>query len=182
MKKCLVPLATGFEEIEAVAVVDILRRAGTEVVTAGTVKGAIEGRNKIKVVPDVTLDAVLKDSFDVIFLPGGAVGTENLKKDARIKEIVEGHFAKGKLVAAICAAPSVLSKIGVTKGRTITSHPGVRAELVAGKVSDERVVADGNIITSQGPGTAIEFAFKLVEILYGMEKVKEINKVVLARL
>lgn len=182
MKKVLMPLAPGFEEIEALAVVDILRRAGAEVIIAGTIKGAIEGRSMIKILADAELDAVANGAFDMIVLPGGAAGTENLKKDERVSKAVRDLFEKGKFVTAICAAPAVLSKTGITKYRTITSHPSVRAELIAAKISDERVVVDGNIVTSQGPGTAVEFAFKLVELLYGPEKVTEVNKGVLARI
>lgn len=182
MKKVLIPLAPGFEEIEALAIVDILRRAGVEVIMAGTVDNPIEGRNKIKVLADTSLDSVKGQDFDMIVLPGGAMGTENLKKDPRIKEIVEILYKKGRLITAICAAPTVLSAIGVTAGKTVTSHPTVRAVLQKEKISDNRVVVDGNIITSQGPGTAIEFAFKLVEVLLGKEKVAEVNKGVLARI
>ncbi|MBI5810819.1 MAG: DJ-1/PfpI family protein [Deltaproteobacteria bacterium] len=182
MKRVLIPLAPGFEEVEALAVVDILRRAGAEVVMAGTSDGVITGRNKINVVPDIGMDTADPAVFDMIVLPGGAAGTENLKKDIRVKKAVSALMSKGGFVAAICAAPAVLSAIGVTEGRTVTSHPSVRHELKAGKVSDDRVVKDGNIITSQGPGTALEFAFALVEALYGPDKVKEVNKGVLARL
>jgi len=182
MKRILIPLAPGFEEIEALAVVDILRRAGAEVLLAGTVDGPIQGRNKIKILADTSLDSVKEQDFDMIVLPGGAVGTENLKKDPRIKDIVERLYKKGRLITAICAAPTVLSAIGITAGKTVTSHPTVRTKLQREKLSEERVVVDDNIITSQGPGTAIEFAFKLVEILLGKDKVAEVNKGVLARL
>ncbi|MBI3399495.1 MAG: DJ-1/PfpI family protein [Deltaproteobacteria bacterium] len=182
MKKVLIPLAPGFEEIEAIAVVDILRRAGVDVVMAGTAANPIEGRNRIKVLADVILGSAKDQDFDMIILPGGAIGTENLKKDSRIKEIVERLCKKGKFISAICAAPTVLSAIGITAGKTVTSHPTVRTKLEKEKISDERVVIDGNIITSQGPGTAIEFAFKLVEVLLGKEKAAEVNKSVLARI
>lgn len=180
-KKVIMPLAPGFEEIEALAVVDILRRAGAEVVVAGTVEGPVEGRNRIRVIPDTTLDKAGLE-FDMVVLPGGAAGTENLKRDSRVKRLVEELYAKGRLVTAICAAPTVLSAAGVTKDRRVTSHPGVRAEIIAAVVSDERVVVDGNVITSQGPGTAIEFAFRLVEELFGPGKAQEVNAKVLARL
>ncbi len=180
MKKVLVPLATGFEEIEALTVVDILRRAGAEVSVAGTVAGPIEGRSHIKVIPDTLMESVSGSGFDMIVLPGGAVGADNLKKDPRVKKIVEELYCQGKLVTAICAAPKVLSAIGLTEGRTITSHPSVRSE-IKGRITEDRVVVDGNIITSQGPGTAMEFAFKLVETLFGPEKADEVNKGVLAR-
>ena len=182
MKRILIPLAPGFEEIEALAVVDILRRAGVEVLLAGTVDGPIEGRNRIKVLADTPLDSVKEQDFDMIVLPGGAMGTENLKNDTRVKEIVERLYKKGKFITAICAAPTVLSAIGITAGRTVTSHPTVRTKLDKEKISEERVVVDGNIITSQGPGTAIEFAFKLVEVLFGKDKVADVNKGVLAKI
>lgn len=181
MKKVLIPLAPGFEEIEALAVVDILRRVGIEVVLAGTADNPIEGRNRIKVLADASLDSVKGEDFDMIVLPGGAVGTENLKKDVRVKEIIERLYKKGRFITAICAAPTVLSAIGITEGKTVTSHPTVRAKLQKEKLSDDRVVVDGNIITSQGPGTAIEFAFKLIEVLLGKGKTAEVNKGVLAR-
>ncbi|OGP13670.1 MAG: 4-methyl-5(B-hydroxyethyl)-thiazole monophosphate biosynthesis protein [Deltaproteobacteria bacterium GWA2_55_10] len=181
MPKVLVPLAPGFEEIEALTVVDILRRAGAEVIVAGTVPGPIEGRSRIKVLPETVMENAGAD-YDVIFLPGGAVGTENLKKNEYVRTAVEDLMKRAKLVTAICAAPTVLSAIGATRGRTVTSHPSVRHELKNEIVSDERVVMDGNIITSQGPGTAMEFAFKLVEALFGKAKAEEVNKGVLAKI
>ncbi|GMR04645.1 MAG: DJ-1/PfpI family protein [Thermodesulfobacteriota bacterium] len=182
MKRILLPLAPGFEEIEALVVVDILRRAGAEVVTAGTIEGAVEGRSGIRVLPDKTLDEAMVEDFDMIVLPGGGPGTKNLKKDARIKGLVEGILAKKGLIAAICAATTVLSAIGITEGRRVTAHPGVWDKLTKEVLSRERVVVDGNIITSQGPGTALEFAFKLVELLFGPARAEEVNKGVLARL
>ncbi|MFQ5480536.1 MAG: DJ-1 family glyoxalase III [Thermodesulfobacteriota bacterium] len=182
MKRILMPLAPGFEEIEALAVVDILRRAGADVVTAGTVEGPITGRNKIRVLADKGLDEALTEGFDIIVLPGGAEGTRHLKEDRRIKKVLQGYSEEKKLIAAICAAPTVLAAAGLTKGRTITSHPGVHEELKNENLSEERVVVDNNIITSQGPGTAIEFAFCLVTILFGREKTEEVNAGVLARI
>lgn len=182
MKRVLIPLAPGFEEVEALAPADILRRAGAEVTLAGTVDGPITGRNLIRVLPDTVMDKVDAKDFDMIMLPGGYQGTENLKKDARVKKAVEELMGLGRFVTAICAAPTVLSLIGVTERRTVTSHPSVRDQLKAKEISDERVVADGRIITSQGPGTAMEFAFALVEALFGKAKAVEVNKGVLARL
>jgi 4-methyl-5(b-hydroxyethyl)-thiazole monophosphate biosynthesis len=184
MTKVLVPLAPGFEEIEAITVIDILRRAGIEVTVAGTQPGTIEASRKTKHVPDCTLDDVRAEDFDMIVLPGGQPGTTNLRNDPRIKRIIETLRAKNRQIAAICAAPSVLSAYGVLEGRTATSHPSVRAEVSTGaaKVSDDRVVVDGPVVTSQAAGTAMEFAFQLVEILCGPEKVAEVNRGVLARL
>lgn len=184
MKKILVPLAPGFEDIEAITVIDILRRAGLDVVVAGTTAGPIEASRKTKHVPDCTLDDVNADDFEMLVLPGGQPGTTNLRQDPRIRRIIEILQAKNRRLAAICAAPTVLAAYGVLHGRTATSHPGSRAEVAAaaGHASDERVVVDGPIVTSQSAGTAMEFAFKLVEILCGPEKVAEVNRGVLARI
>jgi 4-methyl-5(b-hydroxyethyl)-thiazole monophosphate biosynthesis len=180
MKKVLVPLAPGFEEIEAITVIDILRRAGIEVTVAGTVKGEIEGRNKIKVMPDGLLDTVGGRQFDMIVLPGGSAGTEHLKKDPRVKQILLELAARGGYITAICAAPTVLSAAGLLKGKKITSHPSVRPDLSETDYSEERVVTDGTIITSRSPGTAMEFAMKLVEVLSGRAKAVEVGRSVLA--
>jgi len=184
MKRVLVPLAPGFEEIEAITVIDILRRAGVEVTVAGTQAGPIEASRKTKHLADCTLDDVKADDFDMIVLPGGLPGATNLRNDPRIRHIIDTLKARNRHVAAICAAPTVLSAFGVLDGRNATSHPSVRNEIAsaAGSVSDNRVVVDGPIITSQSAGTAMEFAFKLVEILCGTEKVAEVNKGVIARL
>lgn len=184
MKRVLVPLAPGFEEIEAITVIDILRRAGVEVTVAGTQPGPIEASRKTRHLADCTLDDVRADEFDMIVLPGGLPGATNLRNDPRLRRIVETLHARNRHVAAICAAPAVLSAFGVLKGRAATGHPSVRNELAAtaGKVLDDRVVVDGPIVTSQSAGTAMEFAFKLVELLCGREKTVEVNKAVLARL
>ncbi len=184
MKKVLVPLAPGFEEIEAITVIDILRRAGLDVVVAGTQPGPIEASHKTRHIPDCTLDDVRAEDFDMIVLPGGRLGTNNLHHDPRIKQIVEALQAKNRWIAAICAAPSILSAYGILKGRSATSHPSVRTEVAVGakEISDQRVVIDGPIVTSQAAGTAMEFAFALVEILCGTDKAAEVNRGVLGRL
>lgn len=183
-KKVLVPLAPGFEEIEAITVIDILRRAGVEVTVAGTQPGVVEASRKTRHVPDCTLDEAMgrADEFDMIVLPGGQPGTTNLRADSRVKMIIELLRAKNKFISAICAAPTVLSAYGVLQGHRATSHPGVRGTLVAGQVVNERVVVDGPVVTSQSAGTAMEFAFKLVELLCGRDKAAEVNEGVLARL
>jgi 4-methyl-5(b-hydroxyethyl)-thiazole monophosphate biosynthesis len=184
MKRVLVPLAPGFEEIEAITIIDILRRAGVEVVVAGTQPGPIEASRQTKHLPDCTLDDVRAEDFDMIVLPGGLPGTTNLRNDPRIRQFIESLRQRQKPVAAICAAPSILAAYGVLRDRVATSHPSVRAEVAAGakSVSNDRVVVDGDVITSQAAGTAMEFAFKLVEVLCGPEKVAEVNRGVLARL
>jgi 4-methyl-5(b-hydroxyethyl)-thiazole monophosphate biosynthesis len=184
MSRVLVPLAPGFEEIEAITIIDILRRAGVEVVVAGTQSGPIEASRKTKHLPDCTLDDVRAEEFDMLVLPGGQPGVTNLCADQRIRRIIEVLQANKRRLAAICAAPIVLAANGVLKDRTATSHPIVRAEIAAAgaKVSNERVVVDGSVVTSQAAGTAMEFAFKLVELLCGPEKVAEVNRSVLAKL
>lgn len=183
-KKVLVPIAPGFEEIEAITVIDILRRAGVEVTVAGTHAGVIEASRKTKHVPDCSLDEALAraDEFDMIVLPGGQPGTNNLRADPRVRTLIERLRARNKITAAICAAPTILSACGVLAGKRATSHPGSRSQLTAGEVVDERVVVDGPVITSQSAGTAMEFAFKLVELLCDKDKVAEVNHGVLARL
>lgn len=178
----LVVLAPGFEEVEALAVVDILRRAGVEVVCAATVDGPVEGRNGIRVLADASLDDALGRTFDLVVLPGGKVGTDNLRADARVIELVRGQHSAGRLIAAICAAPTVLAAAGLVEGRRVTSHPSVRGELGGAVLTDDRVVVDGRIVTSQGPGTALEFAFKLAELLVGPARAGDVNRGVLARL
>ena len=182
MKKVLVPLAPGFEEIEAVTVIDILRRAGVDVTVAGTVKGEIEGRNKIRLTPDVLLDAVVARPFDMIVLPGGSAGTEHLKKDARVQRILHDTAERGGYITAICAGPTVLSAAGLLQGKRVTSYPSAKGELPGTIYSEDRVVVDGLIVTSRSPGTAMEFAVKLVELLEGRTKMEEVSRGVLARI
>jgi 4-methyl-5(b-hydroxyethyl)-thiazole monophosphate biosynthesis len=152
------------------------------VTVAGTVQGEIEGRNKIKVTPDALLGNVAGHRFDMIVLPGGSAGTEHLKKDPLVKQILHDMAARGNYITAICAAPTVLSAIGLLQGKKVTSHPSVQGDLSETKYSDDRVVVDGHFVTSRSPGTAMEFAMKLVEILEGRSKMEEVNRSVLARL
>ncbi len=182
MKKALVLLAPGFEEIETVTVIDILRRAGVQVTAAGTVEGAIEGSRKIKVMADASIDTVNGGDFDLIVLPGGQPGTNNLGSDPRVKKILDDAMSNDRLVSAICAAPSVLSSYGYIKGKKATSHPSVRDKMGDVDYSEARVVVDGNWVTSRSPGTAMEFAFQLVELLKGPEMVLKVNEGVMARL
>ncbi|MFQ5587310.1 MAG: DJ-1 family glyoxalase III [Nitrospiria bacterium] len=182
MKKALVLLAPGFEEIETVTVVDILRRAGIEVTLAGTADGPLTGRSQIQMLPDVSIDAVLGRHFDVVVLPGGQPGTRNLGSDPRVKQILAEASAGESYVAAICAAPSILSACGYLKDKKATSHPSVRPELSDADYSEDAVAVDGRWVTSRAPGTAMAFAFKLVELLSGSKKADEVNQGVMARL
>ena len=181
MKRVLVPLAPGFEEIEATTIIDVLRRAGAEVVIAGTQAGIIKGAHGLQVTPDRELSGIRQDSFDMIVLPGGGDGVENLRKDPRVVPLLKEFMTQGKPVAAICAAPSILSEAGLLRGRKATSYPSYKEAVAAGSIySEERVVTDGKLVTSRGPGTAMEFALKLVEILAGSEKVSELKRAMLA--
>ena len=181
MKKVLVALAPGFEEIETVTVVDILRRAGARVVLAGTEEGLIEGSRGVKIMADAHVDRV-DDDFDLIVLPGGQPGTANLQKNAKVLAILKDMHQAQKHIAAICAAPMVLQTAGILKGQTVTSHPSVKENLSGMEYSENRVVADGNLITSRSPGTALEFALKLVEILFGKDRMEAVNAGVLAKI
>jgi 4-methyl-5(b-hydroxyethyl)-thiazole monophosphate biosynthesis len=179
--RVLVPLAEGFEEIEAVNVIDILRRADVEVVTAGLREGPVEGSHKIKVLPDTTLDKISIKDLDCLVLPGGFPGFVNLGDDQRILNMIREMDRAGKHIAAICGAPSVLIKAGVLQGRTATVSPSGKAQVAdCANYSPERVVVDRNLITSQSPGTAMEFALKLAEVLAGAEKMRQVKAATLA--
>jgi 4-methyl-5(b-hydroxyethyl)-thiazole monophosphate biosynthesis len=179
--KILMPLTEGFEEIEAIAVIDILRRAEIEVVVAGLKEGLVEGAHKIKVLPDISLEKIASGDFDGVILPGGYPGYVNLGKDERILNIVREMDKAGKYVAAICCAPYVLIKAGVLQGRKATVSPSGKKEVsVSAQYCEDRVVVDRKLITSQSPGTAVEFALKLVEVLAGEEAMKKVKAQTLA--
>lgn len=161
--RVLVPLAEGFEEIEAVTVVDVLRRAGCEVVTAALTSTLVRGAHGIEVRADTELAHVDGASFDTLVLPGGQPGTRHLAADPRVLELVRKHHRQGRTVAAICAAPSVLAKAGILEGVRATSHPSVRDQLAGAQIDGaSAVVTSGAVLTSQGAGTAMEFALALV--------------------
>lgn len=182
MPNVLVPLAEGFEEIEAVTIIDILRRAGADVVVAGVDRDRVKGSHGIAVEADVRLASVDTDQFDMIVLPGGMPGAENLTNSEGVLRAVRRLAASDRFTAAVCAAPTVLEKAGVLAGRTVTSHPNHARFILSARHTGERVEVDEKVITAQAAGSAMEFAFKLVEILFGKKKVKEINRTVLARL
>ena len=171
MPRVLVPLAQGCEELEAVTIIDLLRRAGIEVVVAGLAPGIVKASRGTQIVPDTTLDAVLQEEYDMVVLPGGMPGAQHLKDDARIIGLIQKMAAAGRYTAAICAAPTVLAAAGVLSGKTATGYPGAleKMNLVEVRLSADAVVRDGRVITSRGPGTAIDFALSLVEVLSGSE-------------
>ncbi|HRK77026.1 MAG TPA: DJ-1/PfpI family protein [Thiobacillus sp.] len=175
MVKVLVPLADGCEELEAVTIIDLLRRAGVEVVTAGLKPGIVKASRDVQLVPDVTLDVALQDDYDMVVLPGGMPGAAHLKEDARILALLKKMAAAGKYTAAICAAPMVLAEAGVLDGKQATSYPGFLDALPGVTVSAAAVVQDGKVLTSRGPGTAMDFALALVEVLTGSEKRQQVE-------
>jgi 4-methyl-5(b-hydroxyethyl)-thiazole monophosphate biosynthesis len=182
-KRVLVPLSTGFEETEAVTVIDILRRAEVEVVTAGLEPGPVTGRSNITITPDTTLDEALAGAkFDAIVLPGGLPNAEILRDDQRVTDALAKIIEQGGLAGAICAAPIALDKAGVLGGRTYTSHPSLQGALPPEGYTAKRVAISNRVVTSRSPGTAMEFAFQLLRDLCGEDKVREVNEGVLARL
>lgn len=169
MSRVLVPLAGGFEEIEAITVVDLLRRAGIEVRTAALDGPQVTGSHGITVTADIALDAARADDYDMIVLPGGMPGADHLKRDARVISLLRRFAADGRYTAAICAAPGVLAHAGLLEGRTATSFPGfLSTDSAPGiRLHTDPVVIDGKVVTSRGPGTAMEFGLALIELLEG---------------
>jgi protein deglycase len=177
MAKVLVPLAAGCEELEAVTIIDLLRRAGVEVVTAGLQPGIVKASRGTQLVPDTILDSVLRDEFDMVVLPGGMPGAQHLKEDSRVQALLKRLAAEGKYTAAICAAPMALAEAGLLSGRKATGYPGVLEKLGLPDVvlQNQAVVRDGKVITSRGPGTAMDFALELIETLAGRDKRLEVE-------
>lgn len=171
MSRVLVLLAAGFEEIEAVAVIDLLRRAGIDTRTASLGPREVTGSHGITVAADLALDSVDPDDFEMIVLPGGLPGADHLKADNRVLALLRRFAVAGRYTAAICAAPGVLAHAGLLDGRTATSYPGfLRPDSAPGlKLSEAPVVIDGKVVTSRGPGTAMEFGLALIGLLEGSQ-------------
>ncbi|MCU7795547.1 MAG: DJ-1/PfpI family protein [Candidatus Thiodiazotropha sp. (ex Myrtea spinifera)] len=178
MARVLVPLAQGCEELEAVTITDLLTRAGIEVITAGLDEKPVKASRGMTLIPDTTIGQVMDQDFDMIVLPGGLPGADYLNEDVRIHEILKRLHDNGGYTAAICAAPKVLAKAGLLAGRRATSYPGVldAMDLPQVEVQLERVVRDERVITSRGPGTAMDFALALIELLADREKRDEVEK------
>lgn len=173
----LVPLAQGCEELEAITIVDLLRRAGISVVTAGLDDRPVTASRGTTLIPDTTLDKVEIDALDMIALPGGLPGADHLNSDARIHSTLKLLSEKSRLVAAICAAPKVLLTAGLLDGKRATCYPGSLDRLDCSNINltGNAVVVDGNVITSRGPGTAMDFALTLIEVLGGKAKRDEVE-------
>ncbi|MFA6921342.1 MAG: DJ-1 family glyoxalase III [Gallionella sp.] len=175
MKTVLVLFAEGSEELEAITVVNILRRAGVAVTLAGLTSGALHGSRSIAILPDATLDDVLYKDFDMIVLPGGQPGTRHLLADTRVLQLARRMADHGKYVAAICAAPMVLASAGLLTGKQATCFPTCLDDFPEVLLDSSAIVEDGNIITSRGPGTAMDFALLLAERLVGKTKRNEVE-------
>lgn len=161
-------LADGFEEIEAITVIDVLRRAELTVSAVGVHGARATGSHAIEVTCDTTLDALDASRVDWVVLPGGMPGARVLADDARVQALVRAHHERGRALAAICAAPMALGRAGVLRGKRATCFPGFEAELAGAEVDTRsRVVVDGDVITSRGPGTALEFALAIVRAAKG---------------
>lgn len=179
MARVLVPLADGCEEMEAVIIIDTFRRAKWDVVAAGLKPGLVTASRGVKLMPDTTWDQVDLNSFDLIVLPGGGGGTDNLMNDERVLAALRDFNARGKIIAAICAAPQVLQKAGVIDGKRITCYPSVASKIARAKRVDDIVVEDGNVITSQGPGTSFAFALAILARIDGDAIAREVGAAML---
>jgi 4-methyl-5(b-hydroxyethyl)-thiazole monophosphate biosynthesis len=174
----LVPIANGTEEMEATMIIDILRRAKANVVVASLEdKLEIVASRKVKMVADVLLDEAVKQQYDLILLPGGLGGAEAYSKSDKLMGLIKKQAEANKLYGAICASPAIaLEPHGLLKGKVATSYPAMWNKLADQSECKNRVVVDGNLITSQGPGTSIEFSLTIVEKLFGREKALELAK------
>ena len=174
--KAVVFLADGFEECEGLIVVDILRRAGVDTVMAAIGERLeVDSSRHIKVLADAMAEEVDYESVDLVVLPGGRLGTENLKYSAIVQKTVK-VFAEKKYVAAICAAPSILAGLGLLTGKKATCHPDFENQMDGAVLTGESVTAEGNIITGQGLGATFDFAFELVKMLVGEEEADRIKR------
>jgi 4-methyl-5(b-hydroxyethyl)-thiazole monophosphate biosynthesis len=178
MSHVLVPLAQGCEELEAITITDLLTRAGIEVTTCGLNDQPVKASRGITIIPDTSIDKIQNMSFDLIVLPGGLPGSDHLRDNKQAQSLIKKQVSENKYIAAICAAPKALAQAGVLDGKTATSYPGVLAALENDNItiSEKSVEIDGKIITSRGPGTAMDFALSLIELLEGKEKRDEVNK------
>jgi 4-methyl-5(b-hydroxyethyl)-thiazole monophosphate biosynthesis len=174
----LVPLAQGCEELEAITIIDLLRRAGVTVISAGLDTQPVKASRGTVLVPDTSLDQVFEQDFDMIVLPGGQPGSDHLRDDPRIQQKLKQQASADKYVAAICAAPRALAQAGLLDGHRVTSFPGSLEGSPAENVQyvTDPVVIDGKIVTSRGPGTAMDFTLALIELLLGKQARDKVEK------
>ncbi len=178
MSRVLVPLAQGCEELEAITITDLLVRAGIEVTTAGLDDQPVTASRGTTIIPDTSIEAVLDQTFDLIVLPGGLPGADHLRDDENIRVLLINHARRGKYIGAICAAPKALAAAGLLDSKKATAYPGVLEALGNDQidVKDTAIEIDGKIITSRGPGTAMDFTLALIELLEGRSKRDEVNR------
>ena len=178
MSRVLVPLAQGCEELEAITITDLLVRAGVDVTTAGLDPHPVKASRGTTIVPDTTIDAVLDQTYDLIVLPGGLPGADHLRDDDGIRTLLKNHADQGRYIGAICAAPKALAAAGLLEGKKATAYPGVLEALGDEKieVKNSAIEIDGNVVTSRGPGTAMDFALTLIELLEGPAKKEEVER------
>jgi 4-methyl-5(b-hydroxyethyl)-thiazole monophosphate biosynthesis len=169
MARVLIPLAQGCEELEAVTLIDLLRRAGIEVITVSLSAEPVTCSRKTVLIADKNIDDVLEEDFDMIVMPGGLPGADHLQQDQRVQSLLKRFHKEGKYTAAICAAPKALASAGLLENRKATSYPGVleAMKLPHTSLTENPVQIDGKLITSRGPGTAMDFALALIEQLAG---------------
>jgi 4-methyl-5(b-hydroxyethyl)-thiazole monophosphate biosynthesis len=168
--------AEGFEEIEAITIVDVLRRAEVDVTTVGVGGTEIRGSHGVTVAADIELEAAAGRDWEMVILPGGMPGSTNLRDDPGVQALIGAQCERGRRIGAICAAPIALGAAGILEGKRATSYPGFEDQLRGARYSEERVVRDGPIITSRGPGTAMEFALEIVSDLKGRKVADQLRK------
>lgn len=174
-KKVLVPIADGIEEIESVCIIDVLRRAGAEVTVASVDGMEITASRGVKLIADKLIEDCAAETYDLIALPGGMPGAEHLRDCKELAQMLADQKQQGRIYSAMCASPAVvLGSQGLLDDKKATCHPAMAEKLKCLEAKDSRVVTDGNCITSRGPGTAIEFAIKLVEQLFGADRAKAV--------
>ena len=180
-RTALVPIADGSEELEAVTIIDVLRRADVRVTVASVDALTVTASRGTRLVADAIIDACADQTYDLIACPGGMPGAEHLRDSSVLTALLHAQQTSGRLIAAICAAPVVvLQHHGLLAGRRATCHPSVADQLQNTAALDQRVVVDGNLITSRGPGTAIEFSIELIAQLLGRAKAREVAQAMLA--
>lgn len=180
MGKAVILLAEGFEEVEAITVADVLRRLDIECDLCSITARDVKGAHRIVVRADFLFDEVDFKDYQTIILPGGMPGARNLKSDKRVIALIQKFDAAKKLVTAICAAPIVLKEAGITAGKTLTSFPGFREEFADSRYVEDRVIQDGNLITSRGPATAMDFAFRIAANMTDRNRVDMVRSDMLA--
>jgi len=173
-----VPLAQGCEELEAITITDLLVRAGVSVTTCGLDEKPVKASRGTTIIPDTSIDKVMDKSYELIVLPGGLPGADHLRDNPQLQSLLKKQAADNKYLAAICAAPKALEKAGVLDGKTATSYPGALESLGNETINITRnaVEIDGKIVTSRGPGTAMDFTLTLIELLEGLEKRDEVER------